>query len=277
MSVLCLLGWHRPRQMPRWNDGFYFSSCQRCGRDLVRTAFEDWHVPRGQQVVWSSPEPGVRLATLERANLTKHGAEHRSETCTDAESREAEMAIKSLEPSADRNPEQTEVAGATPLGSRREKRVPEHAYASARTGDKAESREQPTAWKPRTASRLTDEGLRDAEDPLVPHPRSALPIVPHEPASDPLLQGIAEIENAAAVFSVEIVHEHGEVDPQAAVVTPQPDVLGDERSAGSGSDDFMADPSDHVENGGEFWFPIKETDQREGRAVDGYVTEVRRR
>ena len=57
MSVLCALGWHRPNPLARWNQGYYFSSCRGCGRDLVRTAFEAWHVPRDHRVVWSATPP----------------------------------------------------------------------------------------------------------------------------------------------------------------------------------------------------------------------------
>ena len=60
MSLLCRLGRHRPRGIPRWNDGLYFATCERCGRDLVRTAFEGWRVPAGYRVVWSDRPPESR-------------------------------------------------------------------------------------------------------------------------------------------------------------------------------------------------------------------------
>ncbi|HEY0131727.1 MAG TPA: hypothetical protein VGB57_10005 [Allosphingosinicella sp.] len=60
MSLLCRLGLHRPRGIPRWNDGFYFATCERCGRDLVRTVFQRWHVPKGYRVVWSDRAPASR-------------------------------------------------------------------------------------------------------------------------------------------------------------------------------------------------------------------------
>lgn len=53
LPLLCALGRHRARDLPRWNNGYYFSTCRRCGQDLVRTAFETWHVPRGFKVVWA--------------------------------------------------------------------------------------------------------------------------------------------------------------------------------------------------------------------------------
>lgn len=60
MNLLCRLGRHRPRGRPRWNDGHYFATCERCGADLVRTAFERWHVPSGYRVVWSDRPPASR-------------------------------------------------------------------------------------------------------------------------------------------------------------------------------------------------------------------------
>jgi hypothetical protein len=60
VSLLCRLGRHRPRGIPRWNDGFYFATCERCGCDLVRTAFQGWHAPSGYRVVWSDRPPAGR-------------------------------------------------------------------------------------------------------------------------------------------------------------------------------------------------------------------------
>ncbi len=60
MNLLCGLGRHRPRGIPRWNDGLYFATCKRCGCDLVRTAFQGWHVPTGYRVVWSDRPPASR-------------------------------------------------------------------------------------------------------------------------------------------------------------------------------------------------------------------------
>jgi hypothetical protein len=47
--------------MVRWNDGYYFARCGRCRRDLVRTAYGGWHVPKGYRVVWQArPPEGAR-------------------------------------------------------------------------------------------------------------------------------------------------------------------------------------------------------------------------
>lgn len=66
MPFLCELGWHKPRPVARWNCGYYFTTCARCGEDLVRTAFGRWHVPHGYRVVWQPqpPENAVSAALV---------------------------------------------------------------------------------------------------------------------------------------------------------------------------------------------------------------------
>lgn len=57
MTPLCNLGWHRISLNVRWNRGYYFSRCERCGRDLIRTIYGRWHEPRGYRVVWQANAP----------------------------------------------------------------------------------------------------------------------------------------------------------------------------------------------------------------------------
>jgi hypothetical protein len=57
MPLLCELGWHKADPLARWNAGYYFSTCGRCGRDLVRTAYGGWRVPKGFKVVWQAQPP----------------------------------------------------------------------------------------------------------------------------------------------------------------------------------------------------------------------------
>lgn len=59
MSLLCKLGRHRALPVARWNQGYYFSRCSRCGTDLVRATYGGWFVPKGYRVVWKvrPPEP----------------------------------------------------------------------------------------------------------------------------------------------------------------------------------------------------------------------------
>ena len=52
MRLFCSLGWHLPKRAARWNNGYYFTKCGRCGHDLVRTARGRWRVPQGHRVVW---------------------------------------------------------------------------------------------------------------------------------------------------------------------------------------------------------------------------------
>lgn len=56
--LLCRLGRHAPEPDGLWNAGYCFTRCRRCGRDMVRSAFGEWHVPKGHRVVWRPPGDG---------------------------------------------------------------------------------------------------------------------------------------------------------------------------------------------------------------------------
>jgi len=59
MSLLCKLGIHRADTPGIWNDGLFFSTCARCGAELIRRPDESWtRVPRNYEVVWSDSRPG---------------------------------------------------------------------------------------------------------------------------------------------------------------------------------------------------------------------------
>ena len=60
VSLRCMLGVHTAQGVPRWNDGYYFAKCARCRVDLVRTAFDRWHVPHGHRVIWQAEPPPSR-------------------------------------------------------------------------------------------------------------------------------------------------------------------------------------------------------------------------
>ncbi len=54
----CRLLGHKPEPFPRWNDGYYFARCRRCGDQLVRTAYGRWRpLPNGLRIVWSTVRP----------------------------------------------------------------------------------------------------------------------------------------------------------------------------------------------------------------------------
>lgn len=63
MSLLCSAGAHSPRPTNVQNRGLHFSSCRRCGRDMIRVA-GDWKcVPPGFRIVWKTrrqAEPLIR-------------------------------------------------------------------------------------------------------------------------------------------------------------------------------------------------------------------------
>jgi hypothetical protein len=69
IPFLCALGSHSPAPYARWNGGYYFSKCTRCGRDLVRTGYGRWHEPKGYRVVWQAEPP----AGFVSADLVRKG------------------------------------------------------------------------------------------------------------------------------------------------------------------------------------------------------------
>lgn len=55
MSIPCLLGGHSAFPSSVRNQGFYFSKCRCCGRDMIRSSRGWQRVPRGFRVVWRRP------------------------------------------------------------------------------------------------------------------------------------------------------------------------------------------------------------------------------
>lgn len=50
----CHLTGHQPGEQIVWNEGYFFTSCTRCGRDMMR-ADGPWRtVPRKYRLVWRS-------------------------------------------------------------------------------------------------------------------------------------------------------------------------------------------------------------------------------
>lgn len=59
MRISCLVGGHAAFPGGLRNQGFYFSTCRRCRRDMVRSRSAWRLVPRGFRVVWKG---GRRMA-----------------------------------------------------------------------------------------------------------------------------------------------------------------------------------------------------------------------
>ena len=57
MPVRCIVGQHAAAPGEVHNQGFGFSKCRRCGRDMVRSMHEWQIVPRGFRVVWRHKRP----------------------------------------------------------------------------------------------------------------------------------------------------------------------------------------------------------------------------
>lgn len=66
LPLLCALGRHKTDGLARWNAGYYFARCTRCRRDLVRTAFTRWQIPRGFRVVWQGDGFPAPVADMHR-------------------------------------------------------------------------------------------------------------------------------------------------------------------------------------------------------------------
>jgi len=56
MQFLCLAGAHAPHPSKGQNQGLHFSSCRRCGRDMVRSEAKWKPVPDGFRIVWKKVE-----------------------------------------------------------------------------------------------------------------------------------------------------------------------------------------------------------------------------
>lgn len=74
MRLSCMTGKHAPRPLVAANQGFQFSRCRGCGRDMVRSRASGpdsgrgaWRtVPKGFRVVWKpKPAPPASPARIE--------------------------------------------------------------------------------------------------------------------------------------------------------------------------------------------------------------------
>lgn len=52
MPILCLSGLHSTRPSSVANQGYFFSTCTRCGRQMIGSAVKWKPVPRRMRVVW---------------------------------------------------------------------------------------------------------------------------------------------------------------------------------------------------------------------------------
>jgi hypothetical protein len=134
---LCELGWHKPRPVARWNCGYYFTTCARCGEDLVRTAYGHWHVPHGYRVVWQ-PEPPANAVS---AALVRDRAAAGPAGGTELPIEEVLRHIQNGPPPIDARPADPGVEGETPADARPD------ALGTGRTEDDSEPPQEamPTA------------------------------------------------------------------------------------------------------------------------------------
>jgi hypothetical protein len=83
MTLLCRVLAHRIALPVSDNQGFAFSRCRRCGRDMIRSGgsqkSSDWRkVPAGFRVVWSGGA-SQESAPVAASDLTSGQPEHRAE------------------------------------------------------------------------------------------------------------------------------------------------------------------------------------------------------
>ena len=56
--LLCRLNRHNPEDSPVWNEGFYFSRCIHCRREILRRGGRWRSIPEGYRVVWKKRPEG---------------------------------------------------------------------------------------------------------------------------------------------------------------------------------------------------------------------------
>ena len=89
MSIACSFLGHSPSSKPILNDGYCFSTCSRCGSDLLEDDERGWvPPPKGYRVVWKRRDPPadyLRPTAPER--ISTSGASPLQEKRTDRERR----------------------------------------------------------------------------------------------------------------------------------------------------------------------------------------------
>jgi hypothetical protein len=77
MRFDCLFGQHKPVLPAARNQGFQFSRCRGCGRDMVRSGRSWRRVPKGFRVVWrkarSQARPGAAPASAATPSVGRQG------------------------------------------------------------------------------------------------------------------------------------------------------------------------------------------------------------
>ena len=70
MRLHCIIGNHLPLPPAAANQGFQFSTCEHCGRDMVRSGRSWRAVPRKFRVVWraAAEAPGYRPGVTRRGH-----------------------------------------------------------------------------------------------------------------------------------------------------------------------------------------------------------------
>ncbi|MFN3387845.1 MAG: hypothetical protein ACK40O_02870 [Allosphingosinicella sp.] len=79
--LLCRLKRHVPEDRQVWNDGFYFSRCVNCRREILRRSGRWRPIPDGYRVVWKKrPEDYPDWKGVSR-RIAEEQVRHGAETC----------------------------------------------------------------------------------------------------------------------------------------------------------------------------------------------------
>jgi len=109
MSIVCSVIGHKASSATVWNRGHHFSTCTRCGADLVESQDDRWITPpAGYRIVRKQPklapetcaqrafEPAEPAETIEPAEFTEHAEP--AETAERAEPQSVWEAVREPEP-----------------------------------------------------------------------------------------------------------------------------------------------------------------------------------
>ena len=232
MPFLCSLGFHRPERVARWNEGYYFTRCERCARDLVRLPDGPWFVPRGYRVVWlTEPPAAVKPARLVAENGSVPGPQadgigaafraryDRWRAAREATEAGAELPIndvlRALRSSGDDRPDAVTAEAPEPAG------VP-FEDAPAPRPDPAEATLEPDTAGYALRQDVVDSDYEEAEPLLLtPERDGAVPVGGHERGPRAATQGLIALALLAvtllAAVTIGLLRANDGQAPAAAI------------------------------------------------------------
>jgi hypothetical protein len=77
VTLMCRIRGHAAEEQQTWNEGYFFSRCRRCGRNLIRTSGGWLPTPSRYQVAWRSGQHRHAIPSDFRRNLPVLGGKAR--------------------------------------------------------------------------------------------------------------------------------------------------------------------------------------------------------